>query len=153
MTPDMVSKARKSAQVANFNNVEFRLGEIEHLPIGDNSADIIMSNCVINLSPDKKKVYKEAFRVLKPGGRLAISDVLAIQELPAEIKNNLALLSACIGGAETAESTVTMLEQTGFSDIIVDTKEESKKIINEWMPGSNPGDYIVSAYIEAKKPE
>jgi ubiquinone/menaquinone biosynthesis C-methylase UbiE len=153
MTPDMVSKARKNAQDADIDNVEFRLGEIEHLPVADNSADIIMSNCVINLSPDKQSVYKDAFRALKPGGRLAISDILATQELPAEVKNDLALYSACVGGAATVESTVTMLEQTGFRDIIIDAKEESKKIINEWMPGSNPGDYIVSAYIEAKKPE
>jgi ubiquinone/menaquinone biosynthesis C-methylase UbiE len=153
MTPDMISKARKIAQDAGIDNVEFRLGEIEHLPVADNSADIIMSNCVINLSPDKQSVFKDAFRALKPGGRLAISDILATKELPAEIKNDLALYSACIGGAATLESTVTMLEQTGFRDIIIDAKEESKKIINEWMPGSNPGDYIVSAYIEAKKPE
>jgi SAM-dependent methyltransferase len=153
MTPDMISKARKSAQDADIDNVEFRLGEIEHLPVADNSADIIMSNCVINLSPDKQSVFKDAFRALKPGGRLAISDILATQELPADIKNDLALHSACIGGAATVESTVAMLEQTGFRDIIIDAKEESRKIINEWMPGSNPGDYIVSAYIEAKKPE
>jgi len=153
MTPDMISKARKSAQDTNIDNVEFRLGEIEHLPVADNSADIIISNCVINLSPDKQSVYKDAFRALKPGGRLAISDILATQELPAEVKNDLTLHSACVGGAATVESTVTMLKQAGFRDIIIDIKEESGKIINEWMPGSNPGDYIVSAYIEAKKPE
>lgn len=153
MTPDMISKARKSAQDADIENVEFRLGEIEHLPVADNSADIIMSNCVINLSPDKQSVYKDAFRALKPGGRLAISDILATRELPAEVKNNLALHSACVGGAATVESTVNMLEQTGFRDIIIDVKKESKKIINEWLPGSNIGDYIVSTYIEAKKPE
>jgi arsenite methyltransferase len=153
MTPDMISKARKNAQAADIDNVEFRLGEIEHLPVADNSADIIMSNCVINLSPDKQSVYADAFRVLKPGGRLAIADILATQELPAEVKNDLALLSACVGGAATAESTVTLLEQAGFRDIKIDLKEESRKIMNELMPGSNPGDYIVSAYIEAKKPE
>ena len=153
MTPDMISKARKSAQDANIDNVEFRLGEIEHLPVADNSADIIMSNCVINLSPDKQSVYKDAFRALKPGGRLAISDILATQELPTEVKNDLALHSACVSGAATVESTVIMLEQTGFRDIIIDVKEESKKIINEWMPGRTFGNYIVSAYIEAKKPE
>ncbi len=153
MTPDMISNARKNAQDADIENVEFRLGEIEHLPVADNSADIIMSNCVINLSPDKQSVYKDAFRALKPGGRLAISDILATQELPAEVKNDLALYSACVGGAATVESTVAMLKQAGFRDIRIDTKEESRKIINEWMPGSNPGDYIVSAYIEAKKPE
>ena len=105
-----------------------RLGEIEHLPVADNSADIIMSNCVINLSPDKQSVYKDAFRALKPGGRLAISDILATRELPDEVKNDLALHSACVGGAATVESTVIMLEQAGFRDIIIDVKEESKKI-------------------------
>ena len=153
MTPDMISKARKNAQDADIDNVEFRLGEIEHLPVADNSADIIMSNCVINLSPDKQSVYKDAFRSLKPGGRLAISDILATKELPTEVKNDLALHSACVGGAATIKSTITMLEQTGFRNINIDAKEESKKIINELMPGSNIGDYVVSAYIEATKPK
>jgi arsenite methyltransferase len=153
MTPAMVSKARQNAEKMGVTNVEFRLGEIEHLPVADNTANIIISNCVINLSPEKKAVFQDAYRALKPGGRLAISDILATQELPAEVKNDLALFSACIGGAATVESTVRMLEQAGFIDIKIDAKEESKKIINEWMPGSNAGDYIVSAYIEATKPE
>ena len=146
MTPDMISKARNIAQEANIDNVEFRLGEIEHLPVADNSADIIMSNCVINLSPDKQSVYKDAFRALKPGGRLAISDILATRELPFEVKNDPALHSACVAGAATIESTVAMLEQTGFRDITIDVKEETKKIINEWIPGSNFGDYIAARF-------
>ncbi len=153
MTPSMVSKARQNAAKVNAENVEFRLGEIEHLPVADNTADIILSNCVINLSTDKQTVFHDAFRALKPGGRLSISDILATQELPAKVKNDLALFSACIGGAATVESTTAMLEQAGFSDIKIDAKEESKEILNEWMPGSNAGEYVVSANIEAKKPK
>jgi len=152
MTPAMVSKAKQNAEKLDCGNVEFRLGEIEHLPVADNTADIIISNCVVNLSPEKEKVYREAYRVLKPGGRIAISDMLATTRLPEKVKNDLSLFSACIGGAATVQKTVALLEQAGFRDIKIDTKEESRKLIDEYLPGSNAGDYIVSAYIEAKKP-
>jgi SAM-dependent methyltransferase len=113
-----------------------------------------MSNCVINLSPDKQKVYGDAFRVLKPGGRLAISDVVATAPLPDEIQQDLALLSACVGGAATIDDTVKMLEKAGFQDIEIIPKEESRKLISEWVPGrsKNAGDYVVSADIKAVKP-
>ncbi len=152
MTPDMISRARKNAQDADTDNVEFRLGEIEHLPVADNSADIIMSNCVINLSPDKQSVYKDAFRVLKPGGRLSISDILATSPLPEEIKNDLKKLSACVGGAALIDDTRELLEKAGFKEIKITPKNESRDLIREWAPGSNVGDYVVSAYIEAVKP-
>jgi len=152
MTPEMVSKARENAEKMGTSNVEFRLGEIEHLPVADNSADIIMSNCVINLSPDKPSVYRDAYRVLKPGGRLAISDIVATAPLPDEIRNDLALLSACVGGAATIADSVDMLEQAGFQDIKITPKHESRELIRQWAPGKNAGDYIVSAYIEAVKP-
>jgi SAM-dependent methyltransferase len=154
MTPDMVSKARANAKKIGANTVEFRLGEIEHLPLADNSADIIMSNCVINLSPDKQQVYGDAFRALKPGGRLAISDVVATAPLPAEIQQDLALLSACVGGAATIDDTVKKLEKAGFQDIEVTPKTESAKLISEWGAGKskNPEDYVVSADIKAVKP-
>ena len=154
MTPDMVGKARMNAEKIGTNTVEFRLGEIEHLPVADNSADIIMSNCVINLSPDKQMVYGDAYRVLKPGGRLAISDVVATAPLPDEIQQDLALLSACVGGAATIDDTVKMLVKAGFQDIEIIPKEESRKLISEWVPGKskNAGDYVVSAYIKAVKP-
>jgi len=152
MTSEMISRARKNAEKMGTRNVEFRLGEIEHLPVADNSADIIMSNCVINLSPDKPSVYRDAYRVLKPGGRLAISDIVATAPLPAEIRNDLALLSACVGGAATIEDTVDMLKQAGFHDIKITPKHESRELIRQWAPGKNAGDYIVSAYIEAVKP-
>ena len=155
MTPEMLSKARLNAEKMGAKNVEFRLGEIEHLPVADNSTDIIMSNCVINLSPEKIKVYREAFRILKPGGRLAISDIVAFAPLPDEIQKNLELLAACIGGAATIDDTEKMLAQAGFQDIKITTKDESRQLISQWASGETPnaGDYVVSAYIEAVKPE
>ena len=154
MTPDMVNKARKNAEKAGAGNVEFRLGEIEHLPVADNSADVIMSNCVINLSPDKPTVYRDAFRVLKPGGRLAISDVLATAPLPEKVQKNLALVSACVGGAETIEKTEKLLEEIGFEDIKIKVSDQSRELIRQWDPAKseNAADYVVSAYIEAVKP-
>ncbi|MDM8537506.1 arsenite methyltransferase [Desulfobacterales bacterium HSG17] len=153
MTPDMISKARSNVDKSGLDNIEFRLGEIEHLPVPDNTADIIISNCVINLSPDKPSVFQDAFRALKPGGRLSVSDIVATAELPDEIKKNLALVSACIGGAATIEQTKEMLEKAGFVNINIKPKDESRAIINEWTPGQNSGDYVVSAYIEAIKPD
>jgi arsenite methyltransferase len=154
MTPDMLSKARMNAEKMKTTSVEFRLGEIENLPVADNTADIIMSNCVINLSPDKEKVYREAFRILKPGGRLAIADIVATAPLPAEIQQNLALVSACVGGAATIDDTKEMLQEAGFVDIRITAKDESRKLVSQWAPreSKNAGDYVVSAYIEAIKP-
>jgi arsenite methyltransferase len=154
MTSDMISLARGNVEKMGTSNVEFRLGEIEHLPVADNTANIIMSNCVINLSPDKKQVYGDAFRVLKPGGRLAISDVLATAELPDEVRQDLNLVSACIGGAATIDDTRAMLAEIGFQDIKIIPNDKSRELISAWNPdrSSNPGDYVLSAYIEAIKP-
>lgn len=154
MTPEMISKARKNAEKIKTSNVEFRLGEIEHLPIADNMADIIISNCVINLSPDKLSVYHDAFRALKPGGRLMISDILTTAPLPDDIRNDLALVSACIGGASTIENTKELLEEAGFESIEITPKDDSRKLIKEWNSGKSATafDYLVSAYIEAIKP-
>ena len=154
MTPEMISKARRNAEGAEIGNVEFRLGEIEHLPVADNYADIVMSNCVINLSPDKQGVYRDAFRVLKPGGRLSISDVLTTAQLPEKIRNDLSLLGACIGGAATIGDTEEMLEQVGFTDIKIRPKDYSRDLIRRWNPAKNHQalDYVVSANIEAVKP-
>ena len=154
MTPDMVTKARMNAEKIGSKNVEFRLGEIEHLPVADNSADIIMSNCVINLSPDKASVYRDAYRILKPGGRLVIADIVATAPLPEEVQQNLALVSACVGSAATIDDTAKMLEDAGFVEIKIQAKDESRKLISEWVSGEskNAGDYVVSAYIEAVKP-
>ena len=154
MTSDMVSKARKNAGQMGTGNVEFRLGEIENLPVADNTADIIMSNCVINLSPDKLSVYRDAFRVLRPGGRLAISDIVATAQLPDEIRSNMALVSSCIGGASTIEDTEKLLAEAGFQDIKITPKDNSRELIREWDPAKSEQalDYVVSAYIEAIKP-
>jgi ubiquinone/menaquinone biosynthesis C-methylase UbiE len=154
MTPDMITKARMNAEKVGAQNVEFRLGEIEHLPVADDSVDIIMSNCVINLSPDKLSVYRDAFRVLKPGGRLAIADILATAPLPEKVQQNLALVAACVGGAATIDDTREMLTQAGFQDIKIQLKDESRELIRAWDPNKsdNAGDYVVSAYIEAVKP-
>ena len=152
MTAEMLSKARQNATKGNYTNVEFRLGEIEHLPVADNSIDIIMSNCVINLSPEKDKVYREAYRVLRAGGRLAISDVVALKELPKEIKKNPELLCGCVGGAETADNIKQILNDIGFSNIRVDVRGESREFIEDWFPQSNFNDYVVSANIQAIKP-
>ncbi|MFC1881044.1 arsenite methyltransferase [Thermodesulfobacteriota bacterium] len=154
MTPDMLSKARANAEKMQAKNVEFRLGEIEHLPVADNSTDIIMSNCVINLSPDKIGVFRDAYRILKPGGRLAISDIVALVPLPEEIQQNLALVSACVGGAATIDDTRAMLSEAGFTNIKITPKDQSRRLISEWTAGDskNAGDYVVSAYIEATKP-
>ncbi len=151
MTASMVAKARANAAKVDLDHVEFRLGEIEHLPVADSSVDVIISNCVINLSPDKPAVYDEAFRVLKPGGRLAISDVVALTELPAEVKTDMALLGSCVSGAATIPELETMLTDIGFSDVRITTAAQSRDFIQEWAPGSKVEDYVVSASIEATK--
>jgi C_GCAxxG_C_C family probable redox protein len=152
MTPEMVGKARENAKKAGAKNVEFRLGEIEHLPVEDGCADVIISNCVINLSPEKGKVFREAYRVLKGGGRLAVSDIVATSSLPEEVQKNLSLVSACIGGAEKVETIRNMLEQAGFEDVRISLVEGSKDFIQEWLPGKGIENAVASARIEAKKP-
>lgn len=151
MTSEMVSKARENARSGGYTNVEFRLGEIEHLPVADCSIDVILSNCVINLSPDKPSVFKEAFRILKPGGRLAISDVVATAELPAEAKEDLSLYCGCIVGAATITDLERMLAEAGFQQIHIQPKEESREFIREWAPNHRVEEYVVSATIEAVK--
>jgi len=152
MTPEMVAKARENARKGYYSNVEFRLGEIEHLPVEDGRADVIISNCVINLSPEKLNVFRETFRILKPGGRLAITDVVASAPLPPEIKNDATLLSGCIAGAATIEELNSMLQEVGFTDIRISPLEKSRMLIKDWFPDMNVEDYVVSATIEATKP-
>jgi arsenite methyltransferase len=152
MTPDMISKARKNAEKVGAENVEFRLGEIEHLPLADNTVNVITSNCVVNLSPDKASVCKDSFRVLKPGGRLAISDMVATQELTKEIRDNMRLYSGCIAGAASIDSMRQMLEDAGFENIHIDIKEESRQFIKDWAPDTGIEEYVVSADIQAVKP-
>ncbi len=117
MTPEMLDKARGNAKKGEFTNVEFRLGEIENLPVGDNQVDIVISNCVINLAPDKERVFQEAFRVLKPGGRLMVSDIVLKKELPEQIRTSVAAYTACVAGAETRENYLGAIQGAGFQEI------------------------------------
>ncbi|MBM3855750.1 MAG: arsenite methyltransferase [Verrucomicrobia bacterium] len=152
MTPAMIVKARRNAVRGGYDNVEFRLGEIEALPVADATADLAISNCVINLSPEKPRVFREIFRVLKPGGRLAIADVVARQPLPAEMRADENQLAGCVAGAETAANLERWLRETGFTAITITPREESRALIDTWAEGRRLGDLIVSALIEARKP-
>ncbi|MFL7812688.1 MAG: arsenite methyltransferase [Anaerolineales bacterium] len=151
MTPEMIDAARANALQGNFQNVEFRLGEIEDLPVDDDSIDVILSNCVINLAPDKSAVYREAYRVLKKGGRLAISDMVASVELPPEIREDLTLHSACVSGALEVDELQGILEEAGFQQIRIKPKDESRQFITKWTPGIPIEDFVISASIEAIK--
>lgn len=151
MTPSMISLARDNAAKHGYENVEFRLGEIEHLPVADSIADALISNCVINLSPDKPQVYREAFRVLRPGGRIAVSDVVAVADIPSEVKADLAAHAGCVAGAETVEVVRVMLVDAGFREINITPHESSRAFIKDWVPGSGAENFILSATITAKK--
>ena len=149
MTPDMVSLARANARKINATNVEFRLGEIERLPVADGIVDVILSNCVINLSPEKQAVFHETFRVLRIGGRLAISDVVAIAPIPDELRNEVAAVCACIGGAAALDDVKAMLATAGFKSIEIKISPNSAQIVDSWMPGVSK--FIASATIEARR--
>ena len=128
----MITKSRQNAEKSGLGNVDFRLGELENLPVADGIVDVIISNCVINLSPDKERVFSEAFRVLKPGGRLAISDVVATAELPDDIKKNMAFYTGCIAGASSIMELESMLQRAGFENIRIRPKDESRSFIRHW---------------------
>lgn len=150
MTADMVARARDNARKVNATNVEFRLGEIEHLPVADATVDAILSNCVINLSPDKPAVFREAFRVLRAGGRLAISDVVATGPIPPELQNQAAALAGCVAGAAPLDDVRAMLAAAGFVDVEVKIAPRSAEIVGAWLPGIER--FVASATIEARKP-
>ena len=150
MTPAMITKARSNAEKFDFQNVEFRLGEIENLPVANGIADVIISNCVINLSPEKQKVFNDAFRVLKPGGRLAISDTVSLKEIPDEIKSDMQLYSECISGASSVKAIEQMLSIAGFKNIRISPKLKSKELVTEW-DSDGFDEYVDSADIEAIK--
>jgi SAM-dependent methyltransferase len=152
MTNEMLAKARDNAARMGAANVEFRLGELEHLPIADNSADVVISNCVINLVPDKPQVFREAFRVLKPGGRLAVSDIVSTAPLPADLAADPALICGCVAGAVTAAQAEQWLAAVGFTGISVELKPYSRELIKSWGPEKGIENYVVSATIEARKP-
>ena len=151
MTPEMLTRARDNAQKAGTKNVEFRLGEIEHLPVADQSADVILSNCVINLSPDKAAVYSEAFRVLKQGGRLAISDVVATRPLSDEVLNDLRAYTSCLAGAAEISTLEAVLAEIGFDNISIRPIEGSREFFRNWLQDRELADSLVSANIEATR--
>jgi arsenite methyltransferase len=168
MTPEMLSKARKNLAAyherAGLDNVEFRLGEIEHLPVADASIDVVISNCVINLSPDKPQVWREIARVLKPGGRVAVSDLALLQPLPPAILQMVEALVGCVAGAVLVSETERMAKDAGLGDIglnprsayidgMVDWRDPLyQKIIAHLPPGAKPSDYITSLEVTARKP-
>lgn len=146
MTPDMIERARRANEKAGHDNVEFRLGEIENLPVADATVDVIISNCVVNLSPDKPRVFREALRVLKPGGRVAISDILAVEELPEDVRQDLELHAACIAGASLVTEVESMLEDAGFVNIRITPTilgGDDERIANR----------LASTSIEAQRPQ
>ncbi len=149
MTPEMITRARENARKVNATNVDFRLGEIEHLPVADGTVNAILSNCVINLSPEKEAVFSEALRVLEPGGRLAISDVVAIAPIPPELQAQAAALAGCISGATPLDELKTMLTRVGFVNIEVTIKPNSAAIVDSWLEGASK--FIASATIEARR--
>ncbi len=149
MTPEMITRARENARKIKATNVDFRLGEIEHLPVADQTVDAILSNCVINLSPEKEAVFREALRVLKPGGRLAISDVVAIAPIPPELQTQAAALAGCISGATPLGELKDMLARVGFVDIEVTIAPKSAEIVDSWLAGAST--FIASATIEARR--
>ena len=150
MTAEMIAKARANIVKTDLRNVEFRLGEIEHLPVADASVDVIMSNCVINLSTDKPAVFREAFRVLAPGGRLAISDIVAIREIPDAVRNDLEAYAGCVSGAALVGDVEGLLVAAGFGDVRIELKSNSASLVEGWSPGA--GSPVASAVIRATKP-
>jgi len=130
MTAEMIEKARENARKGDYGNVEFRLGEIENLPVADNSVDVVISNCVINLSPDKRRVFEEAFRALKPGGRVMVSDIALLKELPDAMKSSIAAYVGCVAGATTKEEYLATIEAAGFEDVDIVNEVSTKGIYN-----------------------
>lgn len=168
MTAEMISKARQNAaqyrEQIGLDNVEFRLGEIEHLPVADNSVDVIISNCVINLSPDKPQVWREIARVLKPGGRVAVSDIALLKPLPEGVLKMVESLVGCVAGAALACETERMAREAGLTDIVLEPRPSYveamthwedplyRKIIEHLPRGAKPSDYVTSLEVQGRKP-
>ncbi|MCX6877648.1 MAG: arsenite methyltransferase [Verrucomicrobia bacterium] len=168
MTPEMLAKARRNLHTyrdrSGLDNVEFRLGEIEHLPVPDHSVDVVISNCVINLSPDKPQVWREIFRVLKPGGRVAVSDLALLKPLPAEVLTLVEALVGCVAGAVLVGDTERMAREAGLTDVVLNAKPQYveamtgfedplyQKIVAQLPAGTKPSDYLVSLEVQALKP-
>ena len=166
MTPDMIDRARNNARKGNFTNVEFRLGEIENLPAADNSVDVVISNCVINLAPDKSRVFKEAFRVIRPGGRVMVSDIVLLKELPDPIMDSIEAYTGCIAGATLKDEYIKTIKNAGFKDVhvldekffpidVLENDPNGKKIIEKLNMSiedlNEIGKSVVSIRVQAKK--
>jgi arsenite methyltransferase len=159
MTSDMLEKARANAREMGAENVEFRLGEIEHLPVGDETVDVVISNCVINLSPDKPQVFREAYRVLRPGGRLAVSDIVTRVVLPPEITADLGSWAGCVAGAWLDKDYVEAVQAAGFMDVRIEAKELDEQVIAEGadqlgleIDPAAAQQVVYSARVTARKP-
>jgi len=152
MTPEMLTRARETARKGDIRNVEFRLGEIEHLPVADNSVDVIISNCVINLSPDKPQVFREAFRVLKPGGRLMISDTVILRPLPEFLQQSVEAWVGCVSGAMRKQEYIDTIEAAGFRDvqIVKETPFSLDCVLNDPMARAVAGNLQVPARKEVE---
>ena len=153
MTPEMVEKARANVERNGAGNVEFRLGEIEHLPVADATVDVVISNCVVNLSPDKPQVYREAFRALRPGGRLSISDVVLTAPVPEELRGDPTSVASCVAGAAPAGEVESMLAAAGFEDVAVELEADSDDVVSEWDDERDLSEFVRSAQITGRKPE
>jgi len=167
MTPDMLAKARRNIsgyrEQTGLDNVEFRLGEIEHLPIADNTVDVVISNCVLNLSPDKPQVWKEIARVLKPGGRIAVSDIALLRPLPAEVMKIVEALVGCVAGAVLASDTEQMARDAGLQSVVLKSRPGYIEAMTSWedplyrkimehLPsGTTPSEFITSLEVQARK--
>jgi ubiquinone/menaquinone biosynthesis C-methylase UbiE len=167
MTPEMLEKARANAKKGKYTNVEFRLGEIENLPVADNSVDVVISNCVINLAPNKKRVFEEAYRVLAPKGRLMVSDIVLLKKLPASIEKNVEAYSSCISGAEIKDKYLELISKAGFREVkvlqeknypleFIVSEPEAKEAINEMgltkEEVKDAANSILSISVSATKP-
>lgn len=151
MTPEMLSQARENAHIDGYKNIDFRLGEIENIPVADGIVDVIISNCVINLSPNKQRVYDEAYRVLKDGGRIAISDIVLFKDLTDEMKEDENLYCGWVTGASSVEELRGYVERAGFKDIQIETKEVSREYAEKWGHKFNIGEFVFSSILIAKK--
>jgi len=152
MTPEMVETARENAAEADTGAVEFRLGEIEHLPVGDGRVDVVISNCVVNLSDAKEQVFAEAYRALRPGGRLALSDMVLTAPLPEGVRADVDAVVACVAGAAPIDRLRDLLTEAGFVDVAVEPKPGDEAFVREWLSGADPSDYVRSATITGRKP-
>ena len=153
MTPPMIEKARENAERDGYSNVEFRLGEIENLPVADSTVDLIISNCVINLSVNKKRVFEEAFRTLKPGGRLMVSDIVLLEELPKEIRESMDSYSACVSGALQREEYLGAIRDAGFEEVSVEGEKGFALKEPDSSDSEEPGKIVQSVSVSARKPD